>query len=112
MAQLELSGRRAMTGRRTTVAVAALAVLAGIWAGYGAGYWTTGSTESFDATVVTISSDGDSLCLDREDDSCGLPIILPEDRERVMPGSRVTVTELGLETGDDTTLAFFVRPKS
>ena len=58
-----------------------------------------GSGSSGTAQVTNISRDGDSICLDRDGDTCGIPIIDPEDRNRIKIGSSVTFTEASFACG-------------
>lgn len=51
------------------------------------------------ATVVRLSSDGDSLCVDTQEDSCGQPVIRPDDLARVKPGAELTMTPSGSRRG-------------
>lgn len=108
---MELTERRVDSVPRVAVAAAVvLAICVLLAAGAGLGRMWAGPPEPFEAEVVTISSDGDSLCLDRAEDTCGLPVILPEDRDAVRPGARVLVTELELDTSSGSVLAFHVSP--
>lgn len=50
--------------------------------------------QPYTAKVVGISSSGDSLCIDRKEDSCGLPLTQPEDRDRIKVGSEVFIQDV------------------
>ena len=100
-----------ITSRRAAVFVVAALLLALIAGGIGFGVADRASRTEFESTVTNLSSSGRSLCIDRAEDDCGFPIVLPEDRTAIKPGAPVFVRELWLDDGNVRTLAFAVRPR-
>lgn len=90
----------------TVVGVLALLSVVG-YSGYQLG---RSEPASFEARVVQISSDGDSLCVEPslDGDTCGQPVIAPEDRDRVRRGVTVQVTKLWVDQQDGKRLLFVV----
>lgn len=105
----EVGGRE--RGRRTRVVLVTAVALA-LFALVGYSGYRLGSREpaSFDARVVQISSDGDSLCVEPtlDGDSCGQPVIAPEDRDRVTRGVSVQVTKVWVDQEGGKRLLFVI----
>jgi hypothetical protein len=66
--------------------------------------------ETITAKGTALSSSGRSLCIERagNDDTCGVPVVLPGSTGQLTPGSTITVTELWLTTNDITSLTWMV----
>lgn len=95
------------TAQRADVApiVAIFSLLLGAGLGFTVG---KASPEPFEARVIAISQDGDNLCIDRAENSCGQPVIHPEDRDKVTRGALVLLTEVWVQVAAGDRLVFVV----
>lgn len=67
--------------------------------------------EPFETTVVRMSTSGNSICVDREENDCGIPIIHPDDAPYITEGAAVMAEEIWLDRGNGgEVLAFYVTP--
>lgn len=97
-----MSGEAWITGATVSAAV----LLAGSYSGADL---LDRAPSQFSSTVVSVSEDGRTVCLDRAEPACGLRIVSPRQSDRVVAGARVRVTEFWLDGAGGGAVAFHVR---